>query len=110
MENVIDVSDGEFQKKVIDQSKDVPVVIDFWAPWCGPCNIIGPILVKLAGEYDGRFVLAKANVDENMENAQKYNVSSIPAVLMFSKGKVVADFIGSRPEPMVKEWLDNHLK
>ncbi len=109
MKNTIEVSDSEFQEKVIDQSQKVPVVIDFWAPWCGPCNILSPILTLLSEEYDGKFILAKVNVDESTENARKYNVSSIPAVMMFKDGKVVADFIGSMPQHMVKEWLEKHL-
>ena len=109
MANKIDVSDRSFGKEVIERSKDVPVLVDFWAPWCGPCMMLGPVLEKLAGDYGGKFVLAKVNVDENHEKAMEYGVSGIPAVKMFLGGRVVDEFVGARAESAVRQWLDRNL-
>jgi len=109
MDYKAEISDSQFQKEVIEKSSDVPVVVDFWAPWCGPCTMLGPTLEKLAGEYEGKFFLAKVNVDENRDNAMKYGVSSIPAVKMFRGGKVVAEFVGAVAESVAKGWLDKNL-
>ncbi len=109
MENEIAVSDSEFDERVVKKSGEIPVVVDFWAPWCGPCNMLAPVLKKLTEEYGGKFVLVKVNVDENTENAQKYGVSGIPAVMMFKSGEVVAEFVGNKAETMVREWLDKGL-
>jgi len=109
METKIEVDDGNFQQLVIEQSKKVPVVVDFWAVWCSPCLMLGPMLEKLADEYNGKFVLAKLDVNENRENAQKHGIMSIPAVKMFKDGKVVDEFVGAISEPFVKKWLDKNL-
>ena len=109
METEIETDDSSFQKKVIEQSKKVPVVVDFWAVWCAPCLMLSPTLEKFAREYGGKFVLAKANVDENREKAQKYGIMSIPAVKMFKDGHVVDEFVGAIAEPFVKGWLDRNL-
>jgi len=106
----IDVSDAEFEDKVIRQSEKVPVVVDFWAPWCAPCNILGPVLKKLADEYKSRFILAKFNVSDNQRKAGEYGVMGIPAVKMIRNGEVVAEFTGARPETEVRQWLDDNLK
>ena len=105
----IEVTDNDFDEKVIEQSKKVPVVVDFWAVWCGPCLIISPVLEKLAKEYEGKFILAKLNVDENRMIAQRYNVMSIPTVKMFKGGKIVDEFIGAYPEPLIRQWLERNL-
>ncbi len=105
----IEVSDESFGSEVIEKSKEVPVVVDFWAPWCGPCLMLKPVLEKLAAEYDGKFVVVKVNVDEFKERAMEYNVSSIPAVMLFRDGKVKDEFIGARPESMVREWLEKNI-
>ncbi len=105
----IEVNDENFQQEVIEKSKEVPVVVDFWAAWCMPCMMLAPVLEKLAHEYGGKFVLAKLNVDNAPVTAQSYGVMSIPTVKMFKNGKVVDEFIGAMPEEMVRTWLDKNL-
>ncbi len=109
MEKKIEVKDDGFDEKVLEQSKKVPVVVDFWAPWCAPCLMLGPTLEKLVEEYDGRFVLAKLNVDESPRVSRRYGIMSIPCVKMFKGGEMVDEFIGALPETSVKQWLDRNL-
>lgn len=106
----IEVDDENFQEKVIEQSKKIPVVVDFWASWCTPCLMLSPILEKLAKEYNGKFILAKLNVDENRITSQKYGIMSIPSVKLFKNGKVVDEFVGALPEPSVREWLNKSIR
>ncbi len=105
----IDVTDADFNAKVIEQSKKTTVVVDFWAEWCHPCKILKPIMEKLAQEYKGKFLLAKVNVELGRSSAMEYGVTGIPAVKMFKNGKVTAEFVGSKPESNVKQWLDENL-
>src|SRR5918997_2606105 len=101
----IDVTDTSFQTDVIDRSSTTPVVVDLWAPWCGPCKTLGPILEKVVGETGGQVVLAKVNVDENPKVSQAFQVQGIPAVYAVAGGKVVDGFVGAQPEGVVREFV-----
>jgi len=101
-----DVSEQNFQTAVIEKSKQAPVVVDFWAPWCGPCQVLKPILEKLAEEYQGKFFLAAINADENQSLSAQFGVRGIPSVIAVYKGKVINEFSGALPEPAVREFLD----
>ena len=104
--HTVDVTTATFQAEVIEASKTVPVVVDFWAPWCGPCQVLKPILEKLAAEYGGRFKLAKVNSDENQEIAAAFGIRSIPDVMGFRDGKPVNHFLGALPESQVRAFID----
>ncbi len=101
-----DVGRDDFQQVVIEGSKKVPVVVDFWAEWCGPCRVLKPILEKLADEYQGKFILAKVNADYNQELAARYGVRGIPSVKAFVGGQIVDEFSGALPESAVREFLE----
>ena len=101
-----DVSIEEFETKVLIAADSVPVVVDFWAPWCEPCKVLKPMLEKLAEEYQGRFLLAKVNSDENPELAQHFGVRSIPSVKVLFQGQLVDEFNGAIPESQIRAFLD----
>ncbi len=104
----IHVTDDAFEKTVM--KSDMPVVVDFWAPWCGPCLRVAPTLEKLAKEYEGKVVVAKVNTDENPLWAQQFGVQGIPTMLFVSDGKLVHRQVGALPEPMLRELFDQFVE
>lgn len=105
-----DVGDADFETAVVARSREVPVLLDCWAPWCGPCRALKPLLEKLAAAYEGRFVLAKLNSDENPQVAALLGLRSIPHVVLFKDGQPVDQFNGALPEGQVRAFLDTHLQ
>jgi thioredoxin 1 len=103
----IHVTDAEFESKVLQS--EIPVVVDFWAPWCGPCKMVAPTLDKLAKEQAGKVIIAKVNTDENPDWATRYGVQGIPTMLLFSAGKIVHRQVGALPEPMLRELVTQFL-
>ena len=104
----INLTDQNFNQFI--QNAEKPVLVDFWAEWCMPCFVLGPILEKVAEEYNDKFTLAKVNLDAAPQISQKYGIEQIPTVVLFKNGKPISGFIGVRPEPAIKEFLDEALK
>jgi thioredoxin 1 len=102
----ITLTDANFQQVVRGPG---PVLVDFWAPWCGPCRMVAPAVEQLAREYDGRAVIGKLNVDENQQTAQQYNIRGIPALYIFKNGNVVDQIVGAQPAHILKQRLDQHV-
>ncbi len=105
MSNEIQITDANFNQEVVQSA--VPVLVDFWAPWCGPCRMIGPVIEELAKEYAGKVKVGKLNTDENPETASKYQISAIPTILFFKGGKMVKDAVGLQPKEELKKIMDS---
>ena len=108
-ENVNAVTDQDFENEVIVASKTQPVVVDFWAEWCGPCRAIAPTLAQIAQEYSGKLKIVKLNVDENMNSSSRFNVRSIPTLLVFKGGQVADQIVGAVPKEQIEKVLARHL-
>ncbi|HEV8421055.1 MAG TPA: thioredoxin [Actinomycetota bacterium] len=107
--HVVEVTDQTFGTAVLDESRTRPVVVDFWAAWCQPCRMIGPVLERLADEHNGQFLLAKLDVDANPQASAAFSIQSIPAVKAFRDGQPVSEFIGALPEQAIRQWLGGIL-
>jgi putative thioredoxin len=107
---IIEVTDENFQSVILEGSMQQPVLIDFWASWCQPCQVLMPLLAKLADEYKGKFILAKINTEEQQAIAAQFQIRSIPAVKLVYQGKLVDEFAGALPESEVRAFLDKHIQ
>jgi len=103
--NTMAVTDADFQKEVLEST--LPVVVDFWAPWCGPCRMVGPVVETLSREFDGQVRFVKVNVDENPEKAAAYGVQGIPTLLFFRDGEMVERIVGALPEPVLRSQVQS---
>jgi thioredoxin 1 len=108
-ENVNNVSDGNFQAEVIEASKAQPVMVDFWADWCRPCHMLAPTVAEIAGSYAGKIKVMKLNVDEAQNAAFKFNIRSIPTLLIFKGGQVVDQMVGVVPKEQIEKAIQRHL-
>ena len=107
MSKEMELTDANFETEVLNS--DVPVLVDFWAPWCGPCKMVAPIVEEIAGEYDGKVKVGKLNTDDSKETAIKYGIMSIPTLMIFKNGEVSERIIGAQPKQAITEKLDTVL-
>jgi len=103
----VTVNKENFKREVLDS--DMPVLVDFWASWCGPCKMLGPVISELAEAYDGKVKVCKCDVDDNTDLAASYGVSSIPAVKIFKSGQIISESVGFKPAPAMKQFIDDAL-
>jgi thioredoxin len=106
-DHVTEFNDGNFQSEVLES--DQPVLVDFWAPWCGPCRMLAPTVEEVAGEYAGRVKVGKLNTDEARQAAINYNIQSIPTLVLFKNGEVADTLMGAVPKPQITAMLDRHV-
>jgi thioredoxin 1 len=107
MSKPVEIEEAKFEESVLKAS--MPVLVDFWAPWCGPCRMVSPVVEELAKEYDGKVGFVKVNVDNNQKVASQYGIMSIPTLILFKEGKPVANVVGFRPKDELKKSLDKAL-
>jgi thioredoxin 1 len=106
--NLIEVTDGDFQARILQSS--LPAVVDFWAPWCGPCKMIAPIMEELAGQYSGRLQVAKMDIAQHPQTAASYGIRSIPALLFFRDGQIAGSLMGAQPKDKIQGMIDQILE
>jgi thioredoxin 1 len=107
MSKKLEFNDANFESEVLNS--DIPVLVDFWAPWCGPCRIVDPIVEEIAGDYEGKLKVGKMNTDDNRETAAKYGIMSIPTLLIFKGGEPKERIVGAQPKPSITEKIDSVL-
>ncbi len=108
--HIFAVDEAGFPQQVIEGSRQQPVLVDFWADWCSPCISLAPHLERVINDYQGRIVLAKVEVDDNMRLAGHYRLKGFPTVILFQQGEERGRFAGSRPTPWIREWIESHLQ
>jgi thioredoxin 1 len=105
--NEVEVTEQNFDQEVMQSS--LPVLLDFWAEWCGPCKVLSPLVEQLANEYEGKLKVGKVNVDENNDLAMRYNVMSIPTLKFFKNGQVIGEIVGAAPKPTIEAEIKRHI-